>query len=196
MQEWFINSEIAYLHRVISGTMAGSVSATPISQRLFQLGVISQFNMINQNLEKLNNELDLTIKLEGVSIDFDTYLDENYWKENHLFYNEEDIYKSFDIELKEIPLQHEINFMTDYFPNGDKNYNITPELLDTFRTSLYQLCDRNKIGSKEIEYALNTNKCGMKFIPTTKMFLVGAHTLNGKRRMMIILLKVLRNNKH
>ena len=76
MTEWHINDEIKYLHNVISGAMTGSVCSNPVFDRLFQLSVISLFHQVNDDLEKLNNDLDVSVILEGVSIDFDTYLNE------------------------------------------------------------------------------------------------------------------------
>ena len=154
--EWYINDEIEYLHRVISGTMGYSVSGNLISNRLFRLGVISLFHQINDDLEELKNQLESSVILEGVSIDFDTFLDEKYWKDNLLFVDEKHILKSsigFDIE--NASYQYQINEIIDYLPNGVEGYNVTQNLIDTFKTSLNQLCDRKKLGSREILFGLH-----------------------------------------
>ena len=154
--EWYINDEIEYLHRVITGTMEGSVCGNLVSSRLFQLGVISLFHQINDSLEKLSANLDTSVILEGVSIDFNTYLDEEYWKDNFLFADERAFFRSstgYDID--EVSCQYQINEMTDYLPNGVEGYNITQNLIDTFKTSLNQLCDRKKLGSREILFGLH-----------------------------------------
>ncbi len=129
--------------------------SSPVTDRLFKLGIISLFHLVNDDLEKLNNKLDTSVILEGVSIDFDTYLNEEYWTDNTLFNNEERLYKDiFDLNPEEISCRFQINEMTDYLPNGIEGYNITQDLIETFKTSLNQLCDRGKLGSKEILYAL------------------------------------------
>ena len=152
--EWHINDEIAYLHRVISGMGNGGI-CNPVTDRLFQLSIISLFHQINDSLDKLSSELDTSVILEGVSIDFDTYLDENYWTNNLLFKNEEGFYNQiFNIKVEDITCRFQINQMTDYLPNGEEGYNITQDQIDTFKTSLNLLCDRKKLGSREILYAL------------------------------------------
>lgn len=154
MKEWYINDEIKYLHNVISGATIGACS-NPVFDRLFQLGVISLFHQINDDLEQLNKDLDVSVILEGVSIDFDTYLDEKYWIVNSLFKDESSFYKvAVGCNIKDISCRFQINEMTDYLPNGEKDYNITQDLIDTFKNSLNQLCDRNKLGSREVLFAL------------------------------------------
>ena len=155
MTEWHINDEIKYLHNVISGAMTGSVCSNPVFDRLFQLSVISLFHQVNDDLEKLDNDLDVSVILEGVSIDFDTYLNENYWNDNFLFKDESNYYKAaIGCDVAEISCRFQINQLTDYLPNGEDDYNITQDLIDTFKNSLNQLCDRNKLGSREVLYAL------------------------------------------
>lgn len=155
MAEWYINDEIRYLHNVISGAMAGSVCTNPVSDRLFHLGIISLFHQINDDLEKLSKDLDVSVILEGVSIDFDTYLDDNYWNDNFLFKDESKFYKvSAGCDITDISCRFQINQLTDYLPNGEEGYIITQDLIDTFKRSLNQLCDRNKLGSKEVLFAL------------------------------------------
>ncbi|MBO5632914.1 MAG: hypothetical protein J5965_27980 [Aeriscardovia sp.] len=162
MTEWHINEMIRYLHNVISGVMTGCVCSNPVFDRLFQLGVISLFHQINDDLEKLNKDLDVSVILEGVSIDFDTYLDDRYWKDNYLFKDESSFYKvATGLDVKDISCRFQINQMTDYLPNGVEEYTITQDLIDTFKNSLNQLCDRNKLGSREILYALYSGRVYM-----------------------------------
>lgn len=154
MAEWFINDEIKYLHRVIQSTMGGSVSSTPVSGRLFKLGVISQFNRINKDLNQLNDDLDVSLRLEGVSIDFDTYLDEEYWDSSYVFHDEAKMYSDSGVSLYDHSFSSEINQLTDYMPINEKGYNFSEYLLDSFKKSMNQLCDVNNIGTREIQYAL------------------------------------------
>lgn len=154
MAEWFINDEINYLHRVITGAMTGSVSDNPIFRRLFQLGVISLLHRINCGLETLNNDLNNSVILEGVSIDFENYINEEYWTDNFLFSNEEAIYQAAGHDIKEYGFKTVINYMTDYLPNGVDGFNITQDMIDSFKSSMHQLCDRNRFSTKDILYSL------------------------------------------
>ena len=155
MTEWSINSDIDYLHRVITGAWTGSVVSNPRYSRLFQLSIVSLLRQINSNLEKLNKELDVSVILEGVSIEFDKYLDKHYWLDNFLFQNEADVYIYAGCKLEEVNYNSMINEMTDFLPNGEEGYSITQDIIDTFKNSLYHLCDRNKIGSRDMQYTLN-----------------------------------------
>ena len=142
------------MHRVITGAMTGSVSDNPIFRRLFQLGVISLLHRINCGLETLNNDLNNSVILEGVSIDFENYINEEYWTDNFLFSNEEAIYQAAGHDIKEYGFKTVINYMTDYLPNGVEGFNITQDMIDSFKSSMHQLCDRNRFSTKDILYSL------------------------------------------
>ena len=154
MREWHINSEIDYLYRIITASTSGSMCDNPISSRLFHLRVISLFNYINSDLYQLNKELDISVILEGVSINFDKYLKIENWNPGILFTEDTDLYSKFGVDIRKVNIQSDINQMTDYLPNGEKDYLVTQDLIDTFKNSLFQLCDRNKLGDREIRYAL------------------------------------------
>ena len=134
--------------------MSGSVSATPIFSRLFRLGVLSLLHSINYDLGKLSQELDFSIKLEGVSIDFDKYLDNKYWTDNFLLDDEIGLYKVLGLNVQNLDLRFDINEMIDYFPNGVEGYRITQDLINTFKISMHQLCDRNKLGNREVVFSI------------------------------------------
>ena len=134
--------------------MSGSVCSTPVSKRLFKLGIISLFNSINRDLEELNKELETTVILEGVSIDFNTYLNKSFWEDSFLFHDEAKIYNDTGHSLYDHYFSGEINRMTDYMPINNKDYNFPDSLLDTFKKSMNHLCDVNYIGTREVQFAL------------------------------------------
>lgn len=154
MKEWHINSDLEYLHRVIDSAMNGSVSATPIFSRLFRLGLLSLIQSINIDLDQMNNDLDVSVMLEGTSIDFDKYLDDKYWNDNFLLDDGINMYKAFGIDINTLTFQKEINLLIDYFPNGVEGYHITQDLIDTFKNSMHQLCDMDKLGNREVVFSI------------------------------------------
>jgi len=155
MSEWHINNDLEYLHRVIDSAMNGSVSVTPVFLRLFRLGVLSLIQSININLARINEELDVSVMLEGTSIDFDKYLDVEYWYNELLLDDGVNMYKSLGIDINTLTFQREINLLTDYFPNGVEGYHITQDLIDTFKNSMHQLCDMDKLGNREVVFSIN-----------------------------------------
>ena len=163
MTEWHINSDLEYLHRVIDSAMSGSVSATPVFLRLFRLSVLSLIQSINIDLDQMNRDLDVAVMLEGASIDFDKYLDDKYWSNSFLLDDGVNMYKTFGIDINTLTFQKEINLLTDYFPNDVEGYNITPDLMETFKYSMHQLCDMDKLGNREIIFSLTF---GLSFMIT------------------------------
>lgn len=151
-----INDKITYLHRVITGVMSGDVISMGIFNRLYSLGVISILNDINCDLEELSQQLDNAVNLEAISIKFDTFLNKDYWTNNWLFLDEEEAFKSIGIEIPTRTYTTEINHMTDYLPNGIKGYKVNAGVLNSFKTSMHQLCDEDRLGYREIFYSLNS----------------------------------------
>ena len=123
MEEWHINDEISYLHKIITCAMTGSVAGSSLFRRLFGWSIISLFNQINTDLEKLKGDLEMSIKLEGVSIDFNTYLDMEYWNDNFLFQSEEKLYRDLGVDIKKISYSFQINTMIDYMPIDEEGYH-------------------------------------------------------------------------
>lgn len=154
MKEWHINSDLEYLHRVIDSAMNGSFSATPVYLRLFRLSLLSLIQSINIELDQMSDELDVSVMLEGTSIDFDKYLDAKYWDSILLLDDGVNMYKAMGIDINNISLQREINLLTDYFPNGVEGYRITQDLIDSFKNSMHQLCDMDKLGNREVIFSL------------------------------------------
>ena len=163
MSEWHINNDLEYLHRVIDSAMNGEVSVTPIFLRLFRLGVLSLIQSINIELARINEELDVSVMLEGTSIDFDKYLDPKYWNTNLLLDDGVNMYKSVGIDINTLTFQREINLLTDYFPNGVEGYHITQDLIDTFKNSMHQLCDMDKLGNREVVFSI---RFGLTYMQT------------------------------
>lgn len=150
-----INDHIEYLHRIITGVMSGDIISLGIFNKLFSLGVVSIFQTINKQLEELNTQLDSELNLEAVSINFDLYCRRDYWNENWLFVDKVALYEKEGIDLPLSIYTSEINQLTDYLPNEVKGYHTTPEVLDSFKTSMHQLCDDDRMYQKDLFYALS-----------------------------------------
>lgn len=151
-----INDHLAYLHRIITGVMSGDIVRMGIFNKLYAIGIVSIFQAINEQLEKLSEELDSELNLEAVSIRFDLYCRKDYWNKNWLFIDGEYLFSKLDIELYPVSYTSEINQMTDYLPNGVQGYQITPNVLTSFKGAMHQLCDDERMSNRDLLYALNT----------------------------------------
>ena len=150
-----INDHIEYLHRVITGIKCGDIIEMGIFNKMFSIGVISIFNSINRDLEKLSSQLDTSINLEAVSIKFDQYLNKEYWTKTGWFFNVENVLSKLGVEIPPISYTTEINQITDYLPNGQKGYLVTPQVLDSFKNAMHMLCQEERLSYRDINYALN-----------------------------------------
>lgn len=141
----YINEEIEQLHQLIASPP--DAAATGFFSRLYAWGVLSLFNRVNNELETLSERLDTSIDLDALGIKFDTYCDIDYWTP----YWSKPPQRQWSSENH----QTAINRMTDYLPNGKKEYLVTPEVLDSFKTAMHQLCDEEKISARALGYALD-----------------------------------------
>ncbi len=140
-----INEEIEQLHQLIASPP--DAAATGFFSRLYAWGVLSLFNRVNNELELLCDQLDTSIDLDALGIKFDTYCDIDYWTP---YWN-----KPPKIDWSSENHQTAINRMTDYLPNGKEEYLVTPEVLDSFKTAMHQLCDEERISARALGYALD-----------------------------------------
>jgi hypothetical protein len=146
----FINDDLEYLHRVITGAKTGTVVDIGLFDRFFLLGIISMLNRINNNLEELNKQLDISPNLEALSIKFDTFLDEKYWMDNLLFSNKYAIYEASGVDYKEISFTNDINSMTNYLPPVEEG-GFTQAQFESFKRAVHQLCDEQKTSYKSLQ---------------------------------------------
>lgn len=151
-----INDEIEKLHHIITNVKGADIIDMGIFNRLYAIGIVSMMNRINMNLEKLNDELETSLKAEAVSINFNKFLNPNSWKGNGLFIDIDKLNKFLDTDVTVTNNTTEINLLTDYLPNGIEGYNVTPDVLDSFKTAIHQLCDEEKLSYKTIVYSLST----------------------------------------
>lgn len=141
-----IDNEIETLHKIMTETPSGDMLDFPIYRRMFALSVISYINDLNIKLEVLSSELDSTL-FDAITIKVDRYLNKDYWTRSWLF---SDLWFSKMEKNSTV-----INKMTDYLPNGIKDYNFTPELMGSFKTAMHQFCDNGKLTERDLKYALN-----------------------------------------
>lgn len=135
--------------------MSGDIIAMGIFNKLYAIGIVSIFQKINEQLAKLSEELDSELNLEAVSIRFDLYCRKDYWNKNWLFIDSDNLFSKLNIEINPVSYTSEINQMTDYLPNGVQGYQITPNVLTSFKGAMHQLCDDERMSNRDLLYALN-----------------------------------------
>ena len=144
-----INDEIKQLLQLIDNPIY--CDGAVIFNRLQAWSILSLFNKVNQDLEKLNEQLDTSLNLDAISIDFDSSITSVLPRKMKL----DKIARKCDgREDSDENQLFQINLMTDYLPNGKEGYNITPDVLGSFRTAMNQLCDEDRISSRTIDSAL------------------------------------------
>ena len=151
-----INDEIEYLHKVITQVKTGSVLDLGTFDRLFAISIISAFNHINIHLAELYDDLDVSLRLEGLSIDFERYLNPNYWTKNFLFADKYAIYEAAGGNLADVSYKKEINYITDYLPPVvEDGEGFKQAQVDSFKTAMHQFCDEEKLAYRDISHGLN-----------------------------------------
>ena len=150
-----INQEIECLYKIVTNYNSNSILGMGTFDKMFALSIISAFNHINIGLEKLNDELEISIKLEGVSFNFEKYTNLDNWvKSNILFADKNKIFKNVGVDLNDISYKHEINHFTDYLPPVDNEKGFKQAQVDSFKTAMHQFCDEEKLSSQDIRYGL------------------------------------------
>lgn len=142
----YIEQEIEELHKLLMSPLQSR--GNTLFNRLQFWSILTVFNRLNRELEALNLQFDTSIDLDAIEIDFDKYCDVENWQQ----YKLQDIIKT-DIEKESV--RTEINLMSDYLPNGEEGYYITPDVLGSFRQAMYQLCDDDRMGSLSLQKAID-----------------------------------------
>ena len=143
-----INQEIECLYKIVTNYNSNSILGMGTFDKMFALSIISAFNHINIGLEKLNDELEISIKLEGVSFNFEKYTNLDNWvKSNILFADKNKLFKNVGGDLNDISYKHEINHFTDYLPPVDNEKGFKQAQVDSFKTAMHQFCDEEKLSS-------------------------------------------------
>lgn len=119
-----------------------------MTRRLMAIGVVTELFQLNKQLENLCLRLESEISVEDAEIDFDDWLTNNNWINGRGIF---DIVSYHPQDNKDTVINH----MTDYLPLGKDGYSFTPEQADTFKTCMHQLCDDEKVGARDIIYAIN-----------------------------------------
>ena len=150
-----INDELEYLHKVISAAKDGSVENLGAFDRIFDISIISAFNHINIHLAELNNDLDTSVRLEGISIDFNRFLNKDFWLNNFLFADKYEIYKAAGVNYKDVSFKKEINMLTDYLPPVvKKGEGFKQAQVDSFKTAMHQFCDEERLSCRDTRHSL------------------------------------------
>lgn len=149
-----INSQIKELHKMLCFMKESDLYLHNSCERMISIGLLCHIHDINHRLEELNKELDTNITSEGVNIDYDLFLSEDYWPDNIIFNDKCDIKTHFSSGL--------INTIPDYFPVNDKNYQFQDTLVQPLKTAFHQFLDEEKLTFGDMAYALNKSLAKMK----------------------------------
>lgn len=149
-----ISDEIEYLNQLITQPPEGMVG-TELFRRMYAWGVLAVFNKVNRDLETLSGQLDTAVNLDAISIDFDKYCDVNYWTCIGLRVGWKRQWGLDETSEDNGKHQTEINLLTDFLPNGEEGYHTTPDVLNSFKTAMHQLCDEERMGTRDLVYALD-----------------------------------------
>lgn len=141
----YINEEIEQLHQLIASPP--DAAANGMFSRLYAWGILSLFNRVNNELETFSEQFDTSIDLDVIGINFEKYCDIDFWTP----YWSKPPQKYWPSENH----QTAINRMTDYLPNGEEGYLVTPEVLDSFKIAMHQLCDEDRMSARALGYALD-----------------------------------------
>lgn len=141
-----IKDEIEYLIRLLK---TPPESRNDLFLRMYAWGLLTLFNRVNQELEKISTQLDTSLNLDAISMDIENYCDQLYW--NFL-----EFYQRLKIRQSPESCQTDINRMTDYLPNDKDKYKITPDVLGSFKTAMHQLCDEERISSSALVATLES----------------------------------------
>lgn len=142
----YINQEIEDLHSLLTSPVRSRGNA--LFNRLQAWSILTAFNRVNRELEALNLELDTSINLDAIEIDFEKYCNVENWQQ----YKIQDVIKT---DKEKEGIRTEINLMSDYLPNGVEGYQITPDVLGTFRQAMHQLCNEDRISTFSLQRTLD-----------------------------------------
>lgn len=142
----YINQEIEDLYDLLASPVKSR--GNTLFNRLQAWSILTAFNRVNRELEALNLQLDTSIDLDAIEIDFEKYCYVENWQQ----------YKFTDepkTELEKKSHRTEINLLSDYLPNGVEGYQVTPDVLGSFRQAMYQLCDEDRMSSRSLQKSLD-----------------------------------------
>lgn len=146
----YINEEIEQLFRLIENPL--TYKGKNIFNRMQAWAILSLFNDVNNSLERINGLLDKSLNYDALGIDFDTFLN----TANSLRKKLPAIAKnSYITNATPFNFQSQINRMTDYLPNGVPGYDVTPDVVGSFKTAMHQLCDEDRINPRALETTLD-----------------------------------------
>ena len=146
----YINEEIEQLFQLIENPC--SYKGKNLFNRMQAWAILSMFNDINNSLERIDKQLDKSLSYDALGIDFDFFLD----AANSLRKKLPTIAKnSYISNTNPQNYQSQINRMTDYLPNGVLGYDVTSDVVGSFKTAMHQLCDEDRISTRTLEATLD-----------------------------------------
>ena len=153
-----INRHIEALHDHLESVAQTDSRGFKVFRRMFAVGIVSYINEIIVELTELNEKLDTDIDEEALSIKFDLFLSRSYWSRFRLFSIYRNFQQKFDkkgLYAVNDPLE-EINQLVYYLPDKDnKDVAFNEDQIATFRRSMSQFCDDERLSEEVINYALD-----------------------------------------
>ena len=153
-----INRHIETLHDHLESVAQTDSRGFKVFRRMFAVGIVSFINEIIGELTELNEKLDTDIDEEALGIKFDLFLSRQYWSKfrffsyyrNHLMkFGKKGLYDVAD------PME-EINQLVYYLPDKDnKDVIFNEDQIATFRRSMSQFCDNDRLSEEVINFALD-----------------------------------------
>ena len=143
-----MDSLIENVHKLLTEGESGPIHSFTLYRRLYALSVIAYIHEVNNKLEELSNRLDFELDFLALEIQYDKYLQRDYWEKGWLLNN-------YNFIETNIPAC-EINQYTDYLPNGVDGYSFNSDMVKTFKDNLYQICDETRLTWGDIHYAVRT----------------------------------------
>lgn len=139
---------IEEVHKLLTEGRSGSVFSFCLYRRLYALSVISYLHELNNELEGLSNRMDFELDFLALEIQYDKYLRKEYWEKGWLLRHPWFIETTVD--------DIEINQYTDYLPNGVAKYTFNANMVKSFKNTLRQICDEDRLSWDDIRYAIQT----------------------------------------
>lgn len=152
-----INQHIEQLHELAEQLYRLDVHSFAIYRRMCGIGILSYMNEVIQELENLNKKVDVDIEMEAVEINYEKFLDSQYWYKLELFKSHEHLYQLLEMKgcyYVDNP-KEEINQLIELLPGPDSDVPYTQDQIATFKTCMIQLCDDERLNERVLKFSFN-----------------------------------------
>lgn len=120
---------------------------SPMTRRLFAIGVVTELLQLNRRLDMLCIQLDSEISVEDAEIDFDDWLEHNDWMNDRGIFNILSYHPQKD--GNDI-----IDNMNKLLPVNYDGYGFTEDDAGKFLTAMHEFCDDESLQARDIIYII------------------------------------------